>query len=189
MYMRPLTDAERQLVMENKGLVFAAVYRLVRSGKLLSHLVEDAISEGMIGLMKASVFFDPSRGYKFSTLASLGIYRQICNFIEKEFNQTKFNVISLDKPSESREDETFGEILPARDDVEAEAVEWLNDAVDLISKTHPKAKSIETFMEYMGGRTMTEMAEERGVSKQRIQMMISEAKRILSARLDRNDWS
>lgn len=186
--MRPLTDSERQLVLEHKGLVYVTVYRMVRSRKLLPSLFEDAVSEGLIGLMKAAVFFDPSRGYQFSTLASLAIRRHICNFIEKEINQTKFNVISLDKPSESREDETFGEILPAREDVESDAVDWLGEAVELISKNHPKAKYIETLVEYINGRNIREIAEERGVSKQRIQFMISEAKRILRNRLDPLDW-
>lgn len=188
MSMQPLTDEQRTLVVENRGLVYSAVYKMMRSGKLLPHLHDDAIGEGMIGLMKAAALFDPSRGYKFSTLAMISIRRQILNYIEKEINQTKLNAISLDVPNESREGETIGEVLPARDDVESEAVEWLMDAVELMSKNHPKAKCIETLIEYMSGRTMLEMAEERGVTKQRIQAMISEAKRVLRKGLDRSDW-
>ena len=188
MHMRPLNDSERQLVMENKGLVFSIAYRMVRTGKLLPNLLEDAISEGMIGLMRAAVFFDPANGYKFSTLATLAIHRQICNFIEKEINQTKLTVTSLDKPNDGRDGETIGELLPARDDVESDAVNWLNDQVAQISKNHPKAMHIETLIEYVNGRNIREIAEERGVSKQRIQFILSEAKRILRNRLDPNDW-
>lgn len=183
-----LTDEQRTLVVENRGLVYSAVYTLMRNGKLLPHLHDDAIGEGMIGLMKAAVMFDPSLGYKFSTLAMISIRRQILNYIEKEINQTKLNITSLDMPNEGREGETIGEVLPARDDVESEAVEWLMEAVELISKNHPKAKHIDTLIEYMSGRTMLEMAEERGVTKQRIQAMISEAKRVLRKGLNRKDW-
>lgn len=187
--MRPLTDSERQLVVENKGLVYEVVYRMVRAGKLLPRLVEDAISEGMIGLMKAAVFYDPSIGHQFSTLAMLCIQRKIIDYIKKEINQTKLNVTSLDEPNAGREGETLGELLPARDDVESDAVDWLSDAVELISHNHPKALHLETLMEYVNGRNLREIAEERGVSKQRIQFIISEAKRILRNRLDPNDWS
>ena len=187
--MRPLTDSERTLVMENKGLVYTVVYRMVRAGKLLPSLVEDAISEGMYGLMKAVVYYDPSRGYQFSTLAIRSIRRQILNFIETEITQAKHRAESLDDLSRAREGERLSDSFPAKDDVEQDAVNWLREAIDLISKDHPKAMYIETLMEYLSGRTMTEMAEERGVSKQRIQAIISEAKKILRNRLDRTDWS
>lgn len=186
--MRPLTDSERQLVMENKGLVYVVVYRLVRIGKLLPHLIEDAISEGMIGLMKAAVFYDPDSGHQFSTLAVLCIKRKIICYIKKEINQTKRNVASLDDPISDRSEKSLGESLPAKDDVERDAVNWLNEQVDRISQNHPKAMYLETLKEYVNGRNIREIAEERGVSKQRIQFILSEAKRILRNRLDPDDW-
>lgn len=186
--MRPLTDSERQLVVENTGLVYEVVYRMVRAGKLLPRLVEDAISEGMIGLMKAAVFYDPDLGHQFSTLAMLSIRRQIICYIKKEINQTKRNVASLDDPISDRSEKSLGESLPAKDDVERDAVEWLNEHVDRISQNHPKAMYLETLKEYVNGRTISEIAEERGVSKQRIQFIVSEAKRILRNRLDPDDW-
>ncbi len=186
--MRPLTNSERQLVLENKGLVYEVVYGMVRAGKLLPRLVDDAISEGMFGLMKAAVFYDPARGYQFSTLAMLSIRRQIIVFLKKEINQTKFIAVSLDEPITDRSGKDLTDSLPAKDDVEQDAVKWLTEYVDLISKTHPKAMHIETLMEYVNGRNIREIAEERGVSKQRIQFVLSEAKRILRNRLDRDDW-
>lgn len=186
--MRPLTDAERTLVIENKGLVYSVVYRMIRAGKLLPTLCEDAISEGMYGLMKAVVFYDPSRGYQFSTLAAMCIHRQICNFIEKEINHTKHIAVSLDEPITDRSGKDLSDSLPAKDDVERDAVDWLTETVELISKDHPKAMHIETLMEYVSGRNIPELAKERGVSKQRIQAIISEAKRILRNRINRNDW-
>lgn len=186
--MRPLTDSERQLVMENKGLVYTVVYRMVRAGKLLPSLIDDAVSEGMYGLMRAAVFYDQSRGNQFSTLAVTCIHRQIVNFIEKEINQTKFIAVSLDEPITDRSGKDLTDSLPSNDDVERDAVEWLTEAVELISQNHPKAMHIDTLMEYVNGRNIREIAEERGVSKQRIQAILSEAKLILRNRLDRDDW-
>lgn len=187
--MRPLTDSERQLVIENQGLTYTVVYSMVLTGKLLPQLKEDAISEGMIGLMQASVAYDPQNGYQFSTLAMLSIKRKIMQLIEKEFNQTKRNVASMDAPLADPSEKTLGDILPATDDVEQKTVGSLMDYIKLISKNHPKSKSIETLIEYANGKNMTELAKERGVSKQCIQLHVSDAKKILQNLIGRTDWS
>lgn len=187
--MRPLTDSERQLVIENQGLVYTVVYRMIHTGKLLRRLEEDALSEGMIGLMKAAVYYDPQSGYQFSTFAVVCITRKVLDFIQKEFNQTKRNVASLEDPNEDCSERPIGDILPATDDVEQDAMETLMDYIVRISKNHPKGKHIETLIAYFNGKNLRELAEERGVTRQRIQAIICEAKRILQNRIDRTDWS
>lgn len=186
--MRQLTDEQRLLVTENMGLVYSQVYKLMRSGKLLPHLHDDAISEGMLGLMKAAYHYDPSRGYRFSTLASMSIHRQVVGFIKKEINQTKAIAISLDKPNTSRAGETLGEIIPANDDIESEAVEWLNEAVLEVLANHTTVEKADIFMDYMSGRNMVEIARDRGVTRQRIFAVISDIKKILRKELKRNEW-
>lgn len=186
--MRALTDSERTLVMENQKLVYAVVYKMVRSGKLSPRLVEDAISEGMIGLIQAAIYYDQSRGTQFSTLATVSIHRCIVMFFKKEINQTKYDCASLDAPIGEKTGRTLGEILPAKDDVEQDAVRWLKEVIAEIPMDRVRAKHIEILMEYVNGRNMREIAEERGVSKQRIQYIISEAKRILRNHLNRKDW-
>lgn len=186
--MRALTDSECQLVVENMKLVYAVVHKMVRSGKLPSHLFDDAIGEGMYGLTKAAAFYDPSRGTQFSTLATVSIYRYIILFLKKENTQTKHKGASLDAPMAEESGKTLGDILPAKDDVEQDAVQWLKEVIAEIPMDRVRAKHIEILMEYVNGRNMREIAEERGVSKQRIQYIISEAKRILSNHLNRKDW-
>lgn len=186
--MRALTDSERQLVVENMKLVYAVVHKMVRSGKLPSQLFDDAIGVGMYGLTRAAALYDPSRGTQFSTLATVSIWRYIIMFLKKENTQTKHKAASLDVPMEEESGKTLGDILPAKDDVEQDAVQWLKEAIAEIPMDQVRAKHIDILMEYVNGRNMREIAEERGVSKQRIQACISEARRLLRSRLNRKDW-
>lgn len=70
----PLTDDERRMVEDNTGLVGTVVYRWLR---LNGPLAEDAMQDGMLGLMRAAQKFDPSLGFTFSTYAMAWIRQSI----------------------------------------------------------------------------------------------------------------
>ena len=62
-----------QRVVSNRSLVYHVVKKLMRSNDLITRLgFDDAISAGMVGLVKAAGYYDPSRA-AFSTYA----YRSI----------------------------------------------------------------------------------------------------------------
>lgn len=186
--MRPSTDAERQLVTDNMGLVYHVAHKMYLTGRIPSNMMEDAIGEGMYALTKAAQLYDPSKGYRFSTLAIICIQREIRDWVDKEFTQIKRDGLRLDEPFADRSDKNWSDTFPAKDDVEADAVDWLSDAVDLISKNHPKRKNIEMLLEYANGRSMVDIALEHGVTRQRILARINEAKAVLRNSLKRNDW-
>ena len=132
--MRPLTDDERQMVEENTGLVYHTVYAMVSKGALIREAVDDAISEGMIGLMKAAQCFDKERGLQFSTLASTCIRREILGMVTREVREKNHVCISLDDivSKETASDagvKCWKEAIACDADTEAEAMDWLEEAV------------------------------------------------------------
>lgn len=62
--------AERNALAEaNTGLVGYTIQRLLRGGRLGAEEFEDAVQDGMLGLLRAAELWDESRGVKFSTYA------------------------------------------------------------------------------------------------------------------------
>ena len=69
-----------------------------------------------------------------------------------------------------------------------EAVDWLRDHIVDTLKYCGKGAEAEILLENLNGRTMESIANERGVTKQRISSQIRDAKAVLRTRLSRNDW-
>ena len=70
--------AKNKLVMANMGLVHAIVKTRMREfgGGMVSYegiSYEDMVQEGSLGLLRAAELFDPSRGLRFSTYATIWI--------------------------------------------------------------------------------------------------------------------
>lgn len=73
---------QEELVVHYQGLVFNLAHKIVRKLKQGTE-VEDLISDGMVGLVKALDAFDPERGFKFSTYATPVIRGSILNGLRK----------------------------------------------------------------------------------------------------------
>lgn len=187
--MRPLNDDEQMLITSNVRLVYHVVYKMYRAGWLSPSMMEDAIGEGMFALTKAAILFDPSRGYKFSTIAIVIIRSQIRDWLKKEYKQSRMGGIRLDEAVSDRSDMSWADILPAQDDTESEAVDWLSETVITLASRYGKSKEAEMLMENVNGRTLDDMARERGVTKQRVYKQISDTKKLLRNHMSRNDWN
>lgn len=70
---RMLTDAERDVVDANKGLVYAVALMMSRDGQP----DDDDVQAGMLGLMRAVTDFDPSRGFTLGTYSREWIINNI----------------------------------------------------------------------------------------------------------------
>lgn len=85
-------QAKQLLIVHNLRLV---VY-IARKFESTGHELEDLISIGTIGLIKAVNTFSPSRGIKLATYASRCIENEILMYLRK--CQSRRNEISLDDP-------------------------------------------------------------------------------------------
>jgi RNA polymerase primary sigma factor len=73
---------KQQLVESNMGLVHAVVKKLSSNTGKVSY--EEMIQEGSLGLIRAAELFDPSRGLRFSTYATIWIKGMLSNSHVKE---------------------------------------------------------------------------------------------------------
>lgn len=90
-----------KLVEENIKLVHVILntrFKRFLPIAIRTDLHDDIYQEGCIGLYKAAKIFDESKGYKFSTIASICIGGEISKFISRYFNKHyKYDLVSLEK--------------------------------------------------------------------------------------------
>ncbi len=73
---------QEELVLHYQGLVYKLAHKIVRKLKQGTE-VEELISDGMLGLVKAIDAFDPSRGFQFSTYATPVVRGSIYNGLRR----------------------------------------------------------------------------------------------------------
>ena len=71
--------AKQLLVSANIGLVHAVVRAQCRKMKTSGLTFEELVQEGSLGLLRAAELFDPERGLRFSTYATIWIKGQLSN--------------------------------------------------------------------------------------------------------------
>lgn len=81
------TKAENRIVQANTGLVYTAAKKYFSNGSIPA---EDLMQEGFMGLTRAIKKFDVTKGFKFSTMATRWIARDIGRAI-----RTKSDVIHI----------------------------------------------------------------------------------------------
>lgn len=121
-------DAAMEYVLEKyKGLV----RMLSRSLFLMDGDEDDLIQEGMIGLYKAVVGFEPERGAAFDTFASQCINRQLYSAVKKSNRKKNIplnSYISIDSAAEEM-DESRAESLVVLDKISVKAQQNPEDIV------------------------------------------------------------
>jgi len=73
-----LRAAKSEIVSANFGLVHAVIHNNVYLKNKATY--EELFQEGVIGLIRAAEIFDPSRGFKFSTFATVWVKGVLSNF-------------------------------------------------------------------------------------------------------------
>lgn len=89
-----LTREKEHLVLENQKLVYYIVRKMGKTPTSTEY--EDLVSIGTIGLVKAAIQFDQSKGIKFSSYAYTCIKNEILIHFKKANNYA--NDISIDEP-------------------------------------------------------------------------------------------
>lgn len=103
-----LNDAQRQLVADNHNLI----YKYLDGKHLSMDSVEDWYGAAAVGLCKAGIIFDKTRGLKFSTLAFVCMENEVRGVLRRISKYETHNVLSLDYPIDETETLTFGDLIP-----------------------------------------------------------------------------
>jgi RNA polymerase sigma-32 factor len=87
------TDAAHRLVTSHLRLVV----KIASQYRKFTLPIEDLISEGTVGLMKAVRKFDPDKGYRLSTYALWWIRAEIMDFVLKSWSLVRIGTNALQK--------------------------------------------------------------------------------------------
>lgn len=99
-------EFEKRLIEDNILLAAAQAHSFPTSG----FDVQDLLQIGSIGLIKAARSFNPDLGFKFSTLATICIRREIIRELKKDQAHKKPEELSID--IEKIEGDDFWELVP-----------------------------------------------------------------------------
>ncbi len=161
------------------------VNKIARSYFLADGDSEDILQEGMIGLYKAIINFDPAKNVSFKTFASTCIRHQLQSAIKvssSEKNKILSSAISI---SDSPLDEEDGDLeifipssLPSPDDkvLEKERFKEIKDKIiDTLSALELKVLSL-----YLKGYSYQEISSLSGLSKKSIDNALTRIKNKLA---------
>ena len=164
-----MNPEQKKLVEENHNLIHSFLHR----GKLSE---ADYYDLAAIGLCKAAEAYNPSKGYKFSTLA----YRCMGNLIGKEFRDSKAKkrqgvVLSYDQIV--TDDITFLDTMESAKNTENEVVSRIT-LRKLLSGMSPKQREVLCLLSQ--GYTQQEVAKLVNTSQSWVSRVRIEARRQLT---------
>lgn len=153
-----LNTKQQKLVEDNHNLI----YKFLKSRNLSLDATEDWYGTAALGLCRAAMHYDETKGTKFSTLAYVCMENEV-RIVMRTNRKCVSNVVSLDEMVDTAEGCDFYDVIP--DTYDYNQTVCLNDAVDLamrgLSDTHKKI--INLIVE--DGYTQTEAARKVGLSR------------------------
>ncbi len=180
------TKAKSLLIEHNLRLV---VY-IARKFETTGIGIEDLVSIGTIGLIKAVNTFAPCKGIKLATYASRCIENEILMFIRK--TQPQKNEISIDEPLNVHwegNELLLSDVLGTENDIVNKGIEQdaekkvLNEAVDRLNEREHKIMVLRFGLKGEKEHTQKEVADMIGISQSYISRLekkiISKLKREL----------
>lgn len=182
---RGMTEDQEKLVIDNLNLVpFVMRKYYGSSARLLSE--DELVSAGNVGLVRAAQAFDPSRGVAFSTLAVPYIRSEIYRYVRANRSLMHIPVSALKKMSLEEMEKCSVASIDALDIQEKSQIRVMEDRsqnvedhaillVDIeraLGRMKPNKQKI--IRDYIGGKTMREIAEQQGCTWPRIQFIVSE---------------
>jgi len=128
-------SAKQELVSSNMGLVHAVTRSYTGKARYRGMPVEELVQEGTLGLIRAAELFDPAKGLRFSTYATIWIKGVLSN------SNSLDDVITLP----SREKVLWNKVRGAWDEMGAEAGERSN-----VGRGKPSVSSAKEIAERLG---------------------------------------
>ncbi|MBE6900137.1 MAG: RNA polymerase sporulation sigma factor SigE [Ruminococcaceae bacterium] len=177
-------EAKNRLIEHNLRLVVYIAKKFESTGIG----IEDLVSIGTIGLIKAVNTFSPCKGIKLATYASRCIENEILMFIRK--SQPQKNEVSIDEPLNVDWDGNellLSDVLGTENDVVNKGIEQdaertvLNEAVDKLGEREHKIMVLRFGLKGEKEHTQKEVADIIGIS----QSYISRLEKKIIAKLKR----
>lgn len=139
------------------------------------YLKDDIYQEGCLGLVKAAIEFDETKGYRFSTYATWWIKGQMTMFVTRYFKKNYTNNLSADIKC-SNTDDSDGTLL----DTLSSFDEYKNPRIvsAFIRAKHTKSKNMEKILKMLAvGYTQKEIAKELGYTSVAVAKKMQEFRR------------
>lgn len=179
---------KEQLVIDNLNLVY---YVLQQMG--LYDQRDEFYDVGLIGLVKAANNYDPSRGVKFCTSATVYIRNQILMEI-RDNNQNKrkanFNTISLETKLKNAGDEnlTLGDYIASDFDVEKYLIEkeQIQSVIKAIATLDSEEKQLLKYY-ICDDMTQIEIAKAIGMSQPHVSRLFKKIIKKLQEKVNEGD--
>lgn len=151
----------------------------IRRYRLNSLEREDLIQEGMIGLFNAIASFDPEKGNKFSTYASVCIRNRINNALNSLFTQNR----KLDTNQDV--EEFISNDDPEQDAMMLETMEKIEKAMGELGNMEKKVLT-----KYIDKKSYQQIANELDISPKKVDNILTKIKSKLSQKLKyiKIDW-
>jgi RNA polymerase sigma factor (sigma-70 family) len=184
--MRPESEVAR-LVGENHSLVEWSVNRYLARHHVQGIERDDLVSWGMMGLLSAARAFDPGRGLRFSTLASVAIERSILRGAMQAGNQSS-STLSLDEAlseagaaeGETRWIETLKDDGAEREIARTEEMQELGRAMGRLRPEQQRLIRLHFFQGY----SLADLARQWGTTRQAVAGQLRRALRSMRRGLE-----
>lgn len=168
------SDAKKEFTLKNLGLVVTSLKNYIDSRVPF----DDLFQNGVVGLLNAIDKFDPDKGYKFSTYASVVIKGFILNGIKaNDVNNNlnvSFNTFAIDDTFNTSclEYEAYDKKYDVVDIAESHS---LDRAVDQLIDTSKLTDRQRQFIDlyYFQNMTIREITKQMGVSDTRVRNLES----------------
>ncbi|MCL2531563.1 MAG: sigma-70 family RNA polymerase sigma factor [Oscillospiraceae bacterium] len=129
---------------------------------------DDIVSLAQLGLCKAAISYDPTRGLAFSSFAGRCIYCEIfCEVRKRNVSSRKAVVLSLDAPLNCTADATFSDIVPDGAPPLHDALERIELSEDLLAHmvTLPERDRYILTEIFVGRKRQCDVAKQLGLTQ------------------------
>lgn len=179
-----MTEEQTQMVEENLPLVVHLVGKYFPQGALGMDY-DDLVQEGSIGLMRAVMTFDETKGFKFASYASRVILNTVvthlrCRTVRQEAKWSETSA-RLDASPVGADGMTLAEAIPDPSSTNRSTVNY--DAIwSILDNTNPVSRMM-WIGHYLEGYPQTELAKRFNLSRQAVSTRLENVNKRLRVRL------
>ena len=173
-------SARNELILQNQPLVMVTIKRYPRHNDPI-YSIDDLISVGTIGLIKAVDTFNVEKGYEFSTYAVKCITNQLLQSYRKI--QREVETFSLNAKFKGSQNKTLADVIPDREkrmEKRIEEQDMIMRGIHSVSNLAKLQRNAITLHILSDGRLLQrEIAKQLGVSQPHYSRAIRDAQRNL----------